>query len=66
MCCLCYKLSKIKRRRFGDRGQKQYWLQHEDANTKYFHQFASARKLKNSFKQLKDESGMWLNWDSGL
>ena len=46
--------------------EKQYWLQHGDANTKYFHQFSSARKQKNSFKQLKDESGMLLNWYSRL
>ena len=31
---------------------KQYWLQHGDANIKYFHQFALAIKWKNSFKQL--------------
>ena len=66
MCCVRYKLLKIKSRCFGDSGQKQYWWQHGDANTKYFHQLASARKRKNSFKQLKDESGIWLNWDSGL
>ena len=45
---------------------KQFWLVSGDANTKYFHQFASARKRKNSFDKLKDECGQWYNWENGL
>ena len=45
---------------------KQFWLVFRDSNTKFFHQFASSRKRKNSFDKLKDEHDQWYNWESGL
>ncbi|KAL8099132.1 hypothetical protein AgCh_031712 [Apium graveolens] len=45
---------------------KQHWLQVEDSNSKFFHAYASARKKKNSIKQLKDEEGVWRDWANGL
>ncbi|XP_074355726.1 uncharacterized protein LOC141695374 [Apium graveolens] len=38
---------------------KQMWLQHGDQNTKFYHQFASARKTNNGFKRIKDTGGEW-------
>ncbi|KAL8118653.1 hypothetical protein AgCh_016247 [Apium graveolens] len=38
---------------------KQMWLQHGDQNTKFYHQFASARKTNNGFKRIKDAGGKW-------
>ncbi|KAK1684730.1 hypothetical protein QYE76_045578 [Lolium multiflorum] len=37
------------------------WLRHGDSNTKFFHNFASARKKKNTIKYLVDEAGR--KWD---
>jgi hypothetical protein len=37
------------------------WLRHGDNNKKFFHNFASARKKKNTIKYLVDEAGQ--KWD---
>lgn len=37
-----------------------------DCNSKYFHAYASARKKKNSIRQLKDSSGNRKEWNNGL
>ncbi|XP_039797761.1 uncharacterized protein LOC120662746 [Panicum virgatum] len=34
------------------------WLKHGDRNTKFFHQFASARRTKNMIKGLVDDQGV--------
>ncbi|XP_031131889.1 uncharacterized protein LOC116033276 [Ipomoea triloba] len=39
---------------------KQHWLRGADANTKFFHRYASARKKKNSISRLKNESNVWV------
>jgi len=43
---------------------KKHWLRGADANTKYYHRFASARKRKNTISKLKDDNGEWLEGDS--
>ena len=45
---------------------KQFWLVEGDSNTKFFHQFASARKQKNSIVRLQDDHGQWQSWNAGL
>ncbi|XP_031097211.1 uncharacterized protein LOC116001448 [Ipomoea triloba] len=39
---------------------KQHWLCGADANTKYFHRYASARKKKNTLTRLKNGDGVWV------
>jgi hypothetical protein len=36
------------------------WLSQGDKNTRFFHQFASARRNKNMIKRLKDDSKEWV------
>lgn len=42
---------------------KKHWLQGGDNNTRYFHVFASAHKKKNQISKLKDENGIWCDWE---
>ncbi|XP_019190786.1 PREDICTED: uncharacterized protein LOC109185261 [Ipomoea nil] len=42
---------------------KQHWLQGADRNTKFFHQYATHRKRKNSIVRLKDRNGVWKEGD---
>ncbi|XP_019178278.1 PREDICTED: uncharacterized protein LOC109173495 [Ipomoea nil] len=39
---------------------KQDWLRGADANTKYYHRYASARKKKNFISKLLNENGVWV------
>ena len=39
------------------------WAQKGDANTKFFHAVASARKNQNAIWSLKDELGNWVSDD---
>ncbi|XP_031101874.1 uncharacterized protein LOC116005777 [Ipomoea triloba] len=43
---------------------KQHWLRGADANTKFYHHFASARKKKNTISKLKDDLGNWLEGEN--
>jgi hypothetical protein len=36
------------------------WLSQGDKYTRFFHQFASARRKKNMIKRLKDDSKEWV------
>ncbi|XP_019175772.1 PREDICTED: uncharacterized protein LOC109171097 [Ipomoea nil] len=36
---------------------KQHWLREADANTRYYHKYASARRRKNKIVKLKDPEG---------
>ncbi|KAG8641041.1 hypothetical protein MANES_13G098251v8 [Manihot esculenta] len=45
---------------------KQFWLKEGDANTRFFHSAASARKQKNTIVKLLDDSNVWHDKNSGL
>ncbi|XP_060969090.1 uncharacterized protein LOC133036597 [Cannabis sativa] len=45
---------------------KQLWLREGDQNTRYFHAAASSRRKNNFIQALKDETGSWVQWGSGL
>lgn len=45
---------------------KQHWLGEGDANTKFFHASASNRNRKNFITRLRNNEGVWVDWDSGL
>lgn len=35
------------------------WLKYGDKNTSYFHNFATARRIRNRIQKLKDDQGNW-------
>ncbi|XP_019178340.1 PREDICTED: uncharacterized protein LOC109173555 [Ipomoea nil] len=39
---------------------KQHWLREADANTKFFHRYASHRKKKNTIVRLMNDNGDWV------
>ncbi|XP_019156322.1 PREDICTED: uncharacterized protein LOC109153039 [Ipomoea nil] len=39
---------------------KQHWLKEADANTKFFHRYASHRKKKNTITRLMNDNGDWV------
>ncbi|KAM6569512.1 hypothetical protein CsatB_017497 [Cannabis sativa] len=45
---------------------KQLWLQEEDNNNKFCHASATSRQRNNLISKLKDNSGRWVDWNSGL
>ncbi|XP_019198078.1 PREDICTED: uncharacterized protein LOC109191859 [Ipomoea nil] len=44
---------------FWKQRSKQLWLKHGDANTKFFHKSATARRKQNFLSHLKDQNGVW-------
>ena len=49
----------IQNETFWKQRAKQFWLTAGDANTRYFHSMASARRRRNRILRLKDDSGVW-------
>uniref|UniRef100_A0A803PKP8 Reverse transcriptase domain-containing protein n=1 Tax=Cannabis sativa TaxID=3483 RepID=A0A803PKP8_CANSA len=45
---------------------KQMWLHDGDQNSKFFHARASARRRNNQIVRLKDENGVFVDWENGL
>ncbi|XP_031106177.1 uncharacterized protein LOC116010810 [Ipomoea triloba] len=43
---------------------KQHWLKGADANTKFYHRYASARRKKNHLHRLKNDAGVWVEGDA--
>ncbi|XP_019179273.1 PREDICTED: uncharacterized protein LOC109174494 [Ipomoea nil] len=43
---------------------KQHWLRGADANTKFYHKYASAHKRKNYISRLKNDVGDWVEGDN--
>ncbi|XP_019170561.1 PREDICTED: uncharacterized protein LOC109166130 [Ipomoea nil] len=42
---------------------KQHWLRGADANTKFYHRYASARRKKNFISSIKCDAGNWVEGD---
>ncbi|XP_019184779.1 PREDICTED: uncharacterized protein LOC109179736 [Ipomoea nil] len=43
---------------------KQHWLKNADANTKFYHMYASHRKKKNTIYKLMNDNGDWMEGDN--
>ncbi|XP_019166949.1 PREDICTED: uncharacterized protein LOC109162719 [Ipomoea nil] len=43
---------------------KQHWLKNADANTKYYHRYASHRKKKNTIVKIMNDSGDWVEGEA--
>ncbi|XP_019168052.1 PREDICTED: uncharacterized protein LOC109163801 [Ipomoea nil] len=43
---------------------KQHWLKDADANTRFYHRYASNRKKKNSIAKIMNDSGDWIEGDA--
>ncbi|XP_019198916.1 PREDICTED: uncharacterized protein LOC109192676 [Ipomoea nil] len=43
---------------------KQHWLKGADANTKFFHRYASHRKKKNTLSMLMNDNGDWVEGEA--
>ncbi|XP_019167308.1 PREDICTED: uncharacterized protein LOC109163041 [Ipomoea nil] len=42
---------------------KQHWLKDADANTKFYHRYASNRRNKNTLVKIMNDSGEWMEGD---
>uniref|UniRef100_A0A803NXE1 Endonuclease/exonuclease/phosphatase family protein n=1 Tax=Cannabis sativa TaxID=3483 RepID=A0A803NXE1_CANSA len=62
------QLAKIyhKKEIFWRQRSKQLWLREGDQNTRYFYAATSSRRKNNFIHELKDETGSWVHWGSGL
>lgn len=49
----------LKEKVFWKQRSKLFWLKEEDANTKFFHSYASHRRRINRISWLQDASGVW-------
>ncbi|XP_030479441.1 uncharacterized protein LOC115696692 [Cannabis sativa] len=56
----------IKKEIFWRQRSKQLWLKEGDQNSKYFHAMATSRRRNNSIQRLKNDQGMWIDWDNNL
>lgn len=45
---------------------KQFWLQSGDRNTRFFHNYATTRKVNNYIQGLKDQNGEWQERESKI
>ncbi|XP_060965763.1 uncharacterized protein LOC133034618 [Cannabis sativa] len=45
---------------------KQFWLKEGDQNSKYFHKAASNRRRSNLISKLKNDQGVFVDWENGL
>lgn len=45
---------------------KSFWLPEGDSNSKFFHAYATTRKVKSSITQWKDETGVLVSDQEGL
>lgn len=45
---------------------KLFWLKEGDANTRFFHTSANARRKNNKISKLQDDSGVWCDDVDGL
>lgn len=45
---------------------KVFWLQNGDKNTRFFHQFASARRKNNGFQRIKNTAGEWVETEEDI
>uniref|UniRef100_A0A803QSF7 Uncharacterized protein n=1 Tax=Cannabis sativa TaxID=3483 RepID=A0A803QSF7_CANSA len=55
----------IQKKCFGQRS-KQLWLKEGDQNSKYFYAMATSRKRNNSIQRLKNDHGIWIDWENNL
>lgn len=51
---------------FWQQRSKQLWLQAGDKNTRYFHAACNTRQRTNRIQKLKDDRGVWVDWNTGL
>lgn len=51
---------------FWKQRSKQLWLKEGDQNSKFFHASAKARRKSNQIRELKDDEGNSVGWDTGL
>lgn len=45
---------------------KHLWLQAGDKNIKYFHAACNSRQRTNRIQKLKNDDGVWVDWQSGI
>lgn len=50
----------LRRRSFGSKGLKTFWLKEEDLSTRFFHSQASTRRKVDYVGTFKDSHGQWV------
>uniref|UniRef100_A0A803QSF2 Reverse transcriptase n=1 Tax=Cannabis sativa TaxID=3483 RepID=A0A803QSF2_CANSA len=56
----------IQKEVFWRQRSKQLWLKEGDQNSKYFYAMATSRKRNNSIQRLKNDHGIWIDWENNL